>query len=429
VYHLDKVTIKHSVLKGRVKIPSSKSISHRAVICAGLSQGVSNIGNINFSQDIDATIEAMKSFGVAVEKREAALKITGAAELDVVESAIDCFESGSTLRFLIPVAALTGKKVVFSGRGELVNRPLDPYYRIFDEKHIRYSTTDGKLPLTIEGCLPPGEFRIRGDVSSQFISGLLFALPLLDGDSKIIMASELESKAYVDLTVDMLKRFSVNVDNLDYKEFRVKGNQKYKAVDCSVEGDFSQAAFWLVAGTLGADVECLGLNLSSLQGDKAILDIIEQMGGRIEVGDDSVRALPSKTKGITFDASECPDLVPAVTVLASLSEGTTEIVNAARLRIKECDRLKAICTELNKIGADIEETEDGLIIRGRNQLTGGTAHSWGDHRIAMSLAAASMRCSGTLIIEDSSSVRKSYPEFWNHFKMLGGILDERNMGQ
>jgi 3-phosphoshikimate 1-carboxyvinyltransferase len=428
VYHLDKVTIKHSLLKGRVKIPSSKSISHRAVICAGLSQGESDIGNINFSQDIDATIEAMKSFGVAVEKREASLKIKGAGELDVVHSGIDCFESGSTLRFLIPVAALTGKKVVFSGRGELVNRPLDPYYRIFDEKQIRYSTTDGKLPLTIEGRLTPGEYRIRGDVSSQFISGLLFALPLLDGDSKIIMASELESKAYVDLTVDMLKRFSVNVYNFGYKEFRIKGNQKYKAVDCSVEGDFSQAAFWLVAGTLGADVECLGLNLSSLQGDKAILDIIGQMGGRIEARDDSVRALPSKTKGITFDASECPDLVPVLTVLASLSEGTTEIVNAARLRIKECDRLKAICTELNKIGADIEETEDGLIIRGRSQLKGGTTCSWGDHRIAMSLAIASIKCSEPLVIEDSSSVRKSYPEFWNHFIMLGGILDERNMG-
>ncbi|HSN57871.1 MAG TPA: 3-phosphoshikimate 1-carboxyvinyltransferase, partial [Clostridiaceae bacterium] len=193
-------------------------------------------------------------------------------------------------------------------------------------------------------------------------------------------------------------------------------------------GDFSQAAFWLVAGTLGADIECLGLDLASLQGDKAILDIIRKMGGRIEVKGDSVRALPAKTRGITFDASECPDLVPAVTVLAALSEGTTEIVNAARLRIKECDRLKAICTELNKIGADIEEKEDGLTIRGRERLAGGVTRSWGDHRIAMALAAASIRCSGPLVIEDSASVRKSYPEFWNHFKMLGGILDERNMG-
>jgi 3-phosphoshikimate 1-carboxyvinyltransferase len=425
---LDKVTIVSSKLRGSVRIPSSKSISHRAVICAGLSQGVSNIGNINFSQDIDATIDAMKSFGVQAEKGDFSLKISGAGKLDVTDENIDCFESGSTLRFLIPIAALTGRKVVFSGRGELVNRPLGPYYEIFDEKHVKYETKDGKLPLTVEGKLTSGEYRIRGDVSSQFISGLLFSLPLLEGDSKIIITSELESKAYVDLTVDMLKRFSVNVDNLAYREYRIKGNQSYKAVDCSVEGDFSQAAFWLVAGTLGADVECLGLDLASLQGDKAILDIIRRMGGRIEVKGGSVRALQAKTRGITFDASECPDLVPAVTVLAALSEGTTEIVNAARLRIKECDRLKAICTELNKIGADIEEKEDGLIIRGRERLTGGVTCSWGDHRIAMSLAAASTRCSGPLVIEDSSSVRKSYPEFWNHFKMLGGILDERNMG-
>ncbi len=425
---MDKVTITASKLRGSVRIPSSKSISHRAVICAGLSHGVSNIGNINFSQDIDATIGAMKSFGVQAEKGDLSLEISGAGRLEVTDENIDCFESGSTLRFLIPIAALTGRKVVFRGRGELVNRPLGPYYEIFDEKHVKYETCGGRLPLTVEGKLTPGEYRIRGDVSSQFISGLLFALPLLEGDSKIIITSELESKAYVDLTVDMLKRFSVTVDNLDYREYRIKGNQSYRAVDCSVEGDFSQAAFWLVAGTLGADVECLGLDLDSLQGDKAILDIIRQMGGRIEVKGDSVRALPAKTRGITFDASECPDLVPAVTVLAALSEGTTEIVNAARLRIKECDRLKAICTELNKIGADIEEKEDGLIIRGRERLDCGVTRSWGDHRIAMSLAAASIRCSGPLVIEDSSSIRKSYPEFWNHFKMLGGVLDERNMG-
>lgn len=426
---MDKVTIRPSKLKGSVRVPSSKSISHRAVICAGLSQGTSRIRNINFSQDIDATIGAMKSLGVQAEKGDLSLVIRGAGKPEVLEENIDCFESGSTLRFLIPVAALTGKKVVFSGRGELVNRPLGPYYSIFDEKGVKYSTEGGRLPLTVEGRLTPGEYRIRGDVSSQFISGLLFALPLLDGDSKIIITSELESKGYVDLTVDMLKRFSVDVDNLGYREFRIKGNQIYKAVDCSVEGDFSQAAFWLVAGTLGADIECLGLNLASLQGDKAILEIIQSMGGRIELGADSAKAVPSKTRGIILDASECPDLVPVVTVLAALSEGTTEIVNASRLRIKECDRLKAICTELNRIGADIEEKDDGLVIRGKSRLMGGTAHSWGDHRIAMSLAVASTRCSEPVVIEGSSSVRKSYPEFWNHFRMLGGMLDERNMGQ
>lgn len=425
---LKQVTIKPSKLNGGVEIPSSKSICHRAVICGGLSRGVSRIGNVNFSQDIDATSEAMKSFGVGVEKRGNSLKIFGAGELEVVKENVNCSESGSTLRFLIPISALTGKKVVFSGRGELVNRPLDPYYKIFDGKNIYYRNEGGKLPLTIEGKLKPGEYRISGDVSSQFISGLLFALPMLDGDSKITLTTELESKPYVDLTVDMLKKFSVNVDNIGYKEFLIKGNQKYSAVDCNVEGDFSQAAFWLVAGTLGADVECRGLNMTSLQGDKAILDIIKGMGGKMEYEGDAIKALPSKTKGIVFDASECPDLVPVVTVLGSLSEGTTKIVNASRLRIKECDRLKAICTELNKIGAEIEEMEDGLTIRGRKQLKGGKTHSWGDHRIAMSLAVASIRCNEPLVIEDSSSVNKSYPDFWKHFSMLGGILSERNMG-
>jgi 3-phosphoshikimate 1-carboxyvinyltransferase len=428
VYDLKQVTIEPSKLKGGVEIPSSKSICHRAVICGGLSQGISRIGNVNFSQDINATIEAMKSFGMGVEKSRNSVKIFGAKELKVVKDSIDCFESGSTLRFLIPIAALTGQKVVFSGRGELANRPLEPYYKLFDEKNIYYKNEEGKLPLTIEGKLEPGEYRIRGDVSSQFISGLLFALPLLDGDSKIIITTELESKPYVDLTVDMLKRFSVNVDNIGYTEFFIKGNQKYEAVECSIEGDFSQASFWLAAGILGADIECQGLSMASLQGDKAILDIIKEMGGGIEQHGDKIKALPSKTRGIVFDASECPDLVPIVTVLASLSEGTTEIINSGRLRIKECDRLKAICTELNKIGADIEEKEDGLTIRGREQLKGGKTHSWGDHRIAMSLAVASIRCSEPLVIEDSSSVNKSYPEFWKHFRMLGGILDERNMG-
>jgi 3-phosphoshikimate 1-carboxyvinyltransferase len=423
------VTIKPSKLTGSVRVPSSKSISHRAVICAGLSQGTSRIDNINFSQDIDATIGAMKSLGVQAEKGDNSLVVRGAGKPEVLEENIDCFESGSTLRFLIPVAALTGKKVVFSGRGELAGRPLGPYYSIFDEKGVKYSAEGGRLPLTVEGRLTPGEYRIRGDVSSQFISGLLFALPLLEGDSKIIITSELESKGYVDLTVDMLKRFSVEVENLGYREFLIRGGQTYKAVDCSVEGDFSQAAFWLAAGTLGSDIECQGLDMDSLQGDRAILEIIQRMGGSIELGAGSAKAVPAKTWGITLDASECPDLVPIVTVLASLSEGTTEIVNASRLRIKECDRLKAICTELNRIGADIEEKEDGLVIRGRSQLRGGTARSWGDHRIAMSLAVASTRCSEPLVIEDSSSVRKSYPEFWKHFKMLGGTLDERNMGK
>ncbi|MHC1719371.1 MAG: 3-phosphoshikimate 1-carboxyvinyltransferase [Clostridiaceae bacterium] len=416
-------------LKGTVAVPSSKSISHRAVICAGLSEGTSKLDNINYSQDIDATCGAMKSLGANIIKGENSLEIRGANRLKAKKADIDCIESGSTLRFMIPIAALTGKKVVFRGEGELADRPLGPYYEIFADQKISYKNSNGKLPLTIDGNLKPGEYRVNGSISSQFISGLLFALPLLEGDSKIAVTSELESKPYVDLTIDTLKDFSVQVENREHREFIIKGNQKFKARNLTIESDFSQAAFWLAAGTLGAEVECKGMNIKSLQGDKAIIEVIEEMGGSVSISEDIVKAIPSATKGIVFDASDSPDLVPVIAVLGSLSEGTTEIINAKRLRIKECDRLKAMCRELRKIGADIEERDDGLIIRGKRLLKGGAVNSWGDHRIAMALAVASIKCKEPVIIRDALCVRKSYPDFWSHYKMLGGEIDEWSVGE
>lgn len=425
------VTIKPSNLKGEVKVPASKSLCHRAVICAGLSEGVSNIDNVIFSQDIEATCGAMSNLGsdIVIDKNSLKIKVTGSAKLKPKNDSIDCFESGSTLRFLIPIGATTGEKVTFNGKGKLVERPLEDYYKIFDEQKIYYKNIDGKLPLTVKGKLKAGEYRIKGDVSSQFISGLLFALPLLGGDSKIIVTTELESKPYVDLTIDALKTFSVHVENHDYKEFIIKGNQKYGSSHYKVEGDFSQAAFWLVAGAMGADVVCDGMNMNSIQGDKAIVEIIKSMGGKFSVEGDKIKALASKTKGTVIDASQCPDLVPVLTVLAAVSEGTTEIINAARLRFKESDRLEAITCELNKIGADIQEKEDGLVIIGKEGFTGGTVNSWNDHRIAMALAIAALKCKEPLIIEDANCIRKSYPEFWTHFRKLGGDLDEWSLGE
>lgn len=417
-----------SRLSGKVAVPSSKSIGHRAVICAGLSEGISNLYNVNYSQDIEATLRAMKIMGASMKKCGKSLKIKGAETLNPGEKIIDCAESGSTLRFMIPIAALTGKKMVFDGRGELVERPLDPYYKIFEDKNVKYKTLNGKLPLTIEGILRGGEYRVKGNISSQFISGLMFALPLAEEDSEIKIDGELKSKPYVDLTMDVLKEFSVYVQNNNYKEFRIKGGQKFKARDFAIEGDFSQAAFWLAAGTLGGNIGCEGLNIKSLQGDKAILKIIENMGGKVLIEKDYIKSLPSYTKGIEFDASDCPDLVPVVAVLGALSDGTTRIVNAERLRIKECDRLRAICTELGKIGAEIEETEGGMIVKGKRCLNGGNVNSWGDHRIAMALAIASLKCNGRMIIKDADCIKKSYPDFWQHFKMLGGEIDEWSVG-
>lgn len=422
-------------LSGQIKIPPSKSLSHRAIICAGLSHGKCDIDNLIFSDDIKATLEGMRSFGVKVEKIEtdskantSTITINGEKELDLLNNNIDCKESGSTLRFLIPFAGLLKEKVTFTGRGKLVERPLDTYYRIFDEQNIEYKNDNGKLPLEVKGVLKPGTFKVEGNISSQFITGLMFVLPLLKGDSKIVITTELESKGYVDLTLDILKQFNIEIENNNYKEFYIKGNQKYISRNYRVEGDFSQVAFWIVAGILGSSIKCKDLRTDSLQGDRAILEIVQRMGGDLQVNEDFITINESKTKGTVIDASQCPDIVPVLAVLGALSDGVTRIINAERLRIKESDRLKAIATELNKLGANVKELEDGLIIEGKEKLRGGTVDSWNDHRIAMALAIASIKCTEPLIITGSEAVRKSYPDFWKDFKSLGGKIDEQYVG-
>lgn len=424
------VKISPKPLAGKINIPPSKSLSHRAIICAALSLQESKIDNLIFSDDINATCQAMKNFGAEIEKVSSeSLKIKGVFPLKLNGEDINCGESGSTLRFLIPISLLAQGKVVFKGEGKLISRPLGPYYKIFDQENIRYENNNGNLPLELEGLLSPGEFKIEGGISSQFVTGLMLTLPLLDGDSKIIITSELESKGYVDLTIDVLSKFGIKIVNNNYKEFIIKGNQEYKPNNYKVEGDFSQGAFWLVAGALGERIELKGLSIDSLQGDKAILNIIKEMGSKVDIKGTLITVKRSETKGTVIDAAQCPDIVPILAVLAALSQGETSITNAGRLRIKESDRLKAISTELNKLGADIKELEDGLVINGKESLTGGTVDSWNDHRIAMALAIASIKCSGDLIITNSDVVKKSYPHFWDDFKSLGGDIDEFNMGE
>lgn len=416
-------------LKGNINIPPSKSICHRAIICAALSKGVSNIENTGFSQDIAATCNAVKCLGADIKRKGSSLIIKGSTPLSITNSYIDCFESGSTLRFLVPVAASLGGRITFDGRGNLAERPMQPYYDIFDAQKLSYKNAEGKLPLTIEGKLKPGDFMIKGNVSSQFISGLLLALPVLDGDSKIIVTSKLESRPYIDLTLEVMKAFGISVINNNYSEFIIKGNRKYKAADYTVEGDFSQAAFYVAADILGSTIECSGLNMDSLQGDKIMIDIVKSMGAEVYTENDKLKANSSKTKGIIIDASECPDLVPAIAVIGALGQGTTKIVNAGRLRFKECDRLAAISSELNKIGADIKEEQEGLIINGKDMLKGGMVDSCNDHRIAMAMAIASLKCTNPLIIKNAGCIKKSYPDFWCHFKKMGGKIDEWCVGE
>lgn len=421
---LKTVNITPMKLSGEVHIPPSKSIGHRAIICGGLSQGTTKIENLGKSHDMEATLEGMQSLGAKIERiNTSTIKITGMNFNKEGIDIINCKESGSTIRFLIPLAGLFNKAITFTGEGRLGERPLIPYYEIFDKQNISYTTDNGNLPLEIKGYLKPDNFYLKGNISSQFITGLLFALPLLDGDSTIHITTELESKGYIDLTLDILKDFSINIKNDDYKTFYIKGNQTYMSQDYTIEGDFSQAAFWIVAGLIGEELTIKGLNSASHQGDKMILEIVQNMGGNVIIESNHIQVKPSQTIGTTIDVSQCPDLVPVLAVLASVSKGTTKIINASRLRIKESDRLKSTATELNKLGAHITETEDSLIIQGKEQLKGGcSVDSWNDHRIAMALAIASIKCNQPIEITNSDAVKKSYPSFWEDFKNLGGNL-------
>lgn len=428
-----KIEVLNTKLEGKVKIPPSKSMAHRGIICASLSSGVSVIDNIDYSDDINATIDAMVSLGAAIDKNEDKLTITGAFHKDAKRKSartVDCNESGSTLRFLVPISLLFDGMTKFVGRGNLGKRPLDTYYNIFKEQGIKYNTTSNELNLMVKGRIRSGEFVLPGNISSQFITGLLFTLPLLEGDSKVIISTELESKGYIDLTLSCMKDFGIDIENRDYREFIIKGGQKYNSRNYRVEGDYSQGAFYLSANALGSKVELLDLREDSLQGDKEAIDILERMGAKFEFKDSITVKENYNLKSTLIDAAQCPDIIPVISLVAALSEGRTEIINAGRLRIKECDRLKAVATELNKLGAKIIEKEEGLIIDGVEGLEGGIeVWSWKDHRIAMTLAIAATRCKKPIIIKDYECVAKSYPSFFEDYKMLGGKVNECNMGE
>ena len=427
-----KIKIRPGKLNGTIEIPPSKSYSHRAVIAAALAENgkKSKIDNLKFSVDITTTTDIMENWGAEIERFESALEIIGnGGKVAPRDKYVQCNESGSTIRFLIPVGITSKNELVFDGKGKLVDRPLDSYYRIFDKQGLKYETTGGKLPLTVNGKLKPGNYEIDGNISSQFITGLLYALPLLEGDSKLIINKNLESKGYVDLTLEILKLAGIEIVNNDYKSFDIRGNQTYKPFDYTVEGDYSQVAFWIVTGIISAnrdnEVKCLHVNKNSLQGDREIIEIVTRMGANLEIFDDYVIVKPSKTKGTVIDISQCPDIGPVLTVLAALSEGETRIINGERLRIKESDRITSIKTELNKLGGNVSEEGDSLIIQGVEGFRGGiTVNAWNDHRIAMSLAIASTRCEKEIILEEAESVRKSYPHFWDDFVKMGGEIEK-----
>lgn len=403
------VRLSPTKLKGSITIPPSKSMSHRALICAALSEGESVVENIILSDDIKATISAMSELGANFKVVENQVHVSGITIPPSVAS-IDCNESGSTLRFIIPIAAALGVATTFFGNGKLPERPITPFLRELPKKNIAFAY-NGTMPFAINGMLKAGTYELEGDISSQFISGLLFSLPLLDGDSQINLTSPLQSKPYVDMTIDCMNKYGVQVTESEDK-YLIEGNQIYSLDRFEVEGDYSQAAFFLVANALGSDIQCGGLDKDSLQGDKKIIEII-----------DSIKRDDGSLSPFNVDVGEIPDLVPILSVLASFCDGKSTITNAARLRIKECDRLEAMQVCINAIGGEVTSTEDSLIIKGVSSFKGGIVDSYNDHRIAMAMAIASTKCENELTINGAECVEKSYPHFFEDIKKLGGILD------
>ncbi len=418
-----KRVIQPSSLQGTLRVPSSKSVSHRALICAALSAGVSCVSGLDDSRDLRATREAMEALGASFELVEDGIwEITGVRE-HTKNAVIDCGESGSTLRFMIPIAALLADRAEFNGEGKLPTRPIQTILDVFDQAGTTY-TYPGQLPLVTERFELPTSFELDGSISSQFFTGFLLAAPIAKSEMTLDIQGKLESEPYVELTREVMAAFGIEINRTE-TGYYVPDGQRYTSVDFHVEGDFSQAAFWIVAGLIGTQPICLrGLKKKSRQGDRAILFLVREMGGDWEWKNDDLWVYPSKTTGITIDVRDIPDLVPILSVLAAVSFGETRIVNAARLRIKESDRLESTTNVLTALGVKIQEEKEGLLIQGGEGFTGGLVDAWNDHRIAMAVAIASIRASAEIELTGSEAVNKSYPHFWDEFQRMGGKIDE-----
>lgn len=393
-----EVKISNSSLNGAVTAPPSKSAAHRALICSYLSGGGTVKPIIN-SRDMAATVGIIES-------------------LKNNESILDCIESGSTMRFMIPVAASLGRTVEFVGQGSLLKRTVGEFAELLPIHGVNVET-NGCLPFKISGQLRNGSFEVSGDVSSQYVTGLLLALANLQGDSAVIMKTPLQSKPYVDMTVKVMADYGVNVRETDFG-YLIKGGQKFKRLDYIVEGDWSQAAFFLVAGAIGGNVTVKGLDFNSAQGDKDIVDVIKKFGGNVERGEDSVTCIAGELTGADVDASDIPDLVPIIAVLASYAKGKTVISGAERLRFKESDRIESVVTNLKAMGVDVTQTPDGMIINGGKGLKGAKLKGYNDHRIVMSFSVAGLFAQGETVIDEAESINKSYPSFFEDYNMLGG---------
>ena len=421
------ITILPGQLHGAIDAIPSKSQAHRSLICAALADRPTRIECGIESGDISATVACLRALGSDIKHDIGGYTVSPLAPMPAKPAVLPCGESGSTFRFMLPITGALGRSASFIPLGRLPERPISPLYEELMQ-HGCLLSPQGSVPFHCSGHLQPGNYSLDAGISSQFISGLLLALPLLDGDSELLLTGCVESYPYIEMTLAMLNVFRVEIE-FDGVVFSIPGGQEYHSPGVvNVEGDWSNAAFWLGAGAIGAgSVSCVGLDMHSRQGDRAIIDILKKFGARVEFDDSAVTVSGGKLHGTEIDARDTPDLVPITAVVAAAAEGFTVIRNAGRLRDKESDRLAAITEMMRRAGADVTETDDGLLICGGAALTGGHVSSRGDHRISMAAAIMATLCTAPVEISGAESVGKSYPGFFDDLQMLGGKISKRGV--
>ena len=429
---MSTATIKSSFLQGEVTAPSSKSVAHRMMICAALSGKKCYIKNVSKSDDMTATIGCLSELGAKItfDNSTVFVDATEFAKDKKKHYTLNCKESGTTVRIMIPLCASLGLNVTFTGEGRLPLRPLDEYLELFKQHSVKVEKGENYLPLTISGKLTGDFYEVSPKVSSQYVTGLLFAQSLLQNDSTLSLSSELLGSQYVDITLSVMRKFGVNIEKCD-NSYKVFGAQSYKAKDeysdenigINVEGDWSQAAFFLCAGAINGDITVNNLDINSTQGDKAIVEILKSFNADIEVRKNSVKVRKSELKSTTIDATDTPDLVPVVAVLSAFANGETNITGVSRLKFKESDRLLSTTNMIKSLGGNATYTDDVLTVYGNGKLIGGKVDSYNDHRIVMSSAVASLVCENDTVINDAQAVNKSYSDFFNDYNSLGGKAD------
>jgi 3-phosphoshikimate 1-carboxyvinyltransferase len=412
--------IEPSGIKGKIKAPSSKSMTQRAIAAAVLADGQSIIHNPSYCDDSLAAMSIAVGLGAKIEPLVDELKINGSVVLK--EPKLNCGESGLAIRMFAPIAALYPTEISLVGANSLKKRPMGMIEEALSQLGVKCTSSGGFLPLTIHGPIVGGTIEIDGSVSSQLLTGLLMALPLATKDSEIKVRN-LKSKPYIDMTIQILKSFGIEIQNNDYKAFKIAGNQKYTPHNYTVESDWSGGAFLLVAGAINGNIIIEGLNTTSKQSDMAIIKVLEKAGADMKIYNDRIEISKSKLKAFEFDATESPDLFPPLVALASYCTGISKIKGVMRLKYKESDRAKTLKEEFGKMNINIEIKDDIMSVTG-GRPKGAHVESHEDHRIAMALAVASLDAGGNVYIRDSQCVAKSYPGFFADLRKLGAIVHE-----